>query len=166
GAGELDLVVEPPRLEHVLVETFQELPLRRAVHIKAVDDRVAREIVHQPAFQLRVVVPVVQRSGTGEEIEVAFTVLVGHVAALRGGEHRGPSAAVAADFRFQAGENVHVCLQAGWVGERTKLCGGSYAADQFASVIGPMRKSTSGSCSPSGKCSAPNSGLRTSSHPW
>ncbi|QXJ22631.1 hypothetical protein AGRA3207_003664 [Actinomadura graeca] len=75
--------------------------------IGAVDDRVRREMVEQGLFDLRVVVPVVESARAREEVEVFAAGFVVHSACQGPAEHRRPFPAIAADFRFQWGEDIY-----------------------------------------------------------
>jgi hypothetical protein len=108
-ARELHLVVEPARREHDLLERAQELRLGRGVHVQAVGDAVARQVVDQRFLQRRRIVPVVQRTGTGEEVQVGLAVDVGQAGAAGGVEDHRPGSAVAAHLGFDVLEHGHCC---------------------------------------------------------
>lgn len=63
-AGEHHLVREITRAQHVVLEGLQEGAFRGGGHVEAVGDAVALDVVDQRAFQHRVVVAVVERSGS------------------------------------------------------------------------------------------------------
>src|SRR5690606_20212197 len=76
GARELHAVVHAARLKDALLEGFHETGLGASVHVQAVCDAVAGDIVEQRFFAYRVVVPVIQRSGSRQEVDIAFAFSV------------------------------------------------------------------------------------------
>src|SRR5699024_2622030 len=106
-AGELDLVVEAPRFEDDVLEGFQELAFGSAVRVQAVHDLVVGQVVDELALQLRVVVPVVEGAGPGEEVQVGLAALVVDVASEGLVENDRPATAVSADFGLEALEGLH-----------------------------------------------------------
>src|SRR5690606_20736351 len=72
GAGELQAVVHVARLQNAALECFHEAGFGARVHVEPVGDAVARDVVEQRLLAHRIVVPIVQRAGTGQEVDVAF----------------------------------------------------------------------------------------------
>src|SRR5690606_33828833 len=75
--------------------------------VQAVHDRVAAQVVQQRGLERGVVVAVVERPGSGEEVEVVAAGGVVDAAAARLVEEGRPSPAVAADFGLKVGEGFH-----------------------------------------------------------
>src|SRR5699024_2545338 len=75
-AGELHLVVQPARGQDQVVEGVQEITLGHRGGVQTVGDAVTGDVVDQRLLDHRVVVPVVQHAGAGEEVQVFATVLV------------------------------------------------------------------------------------------
>ncbi len=74
--GKLYAILEAARAQDELIERGQEIPLGRGEHIQRVHDAVTGQILDQGLPQHGVVVPVVERAGTGEEVEVGPARLV------------------------------------------------------------------------------------------
>jgi hypothetical protein len=89
-ARELHLEAKAAGRQHQILDPLQERPLRGGGHVEPVDDPLAAEVADEGFDQGRVVVPVVQGSRTGEEVQVAATVLVDELASLAAGEDGGP----------------------------------------------------------------------------
>ena len=104
--GELQLVVEAARREHELLERLDERLLGRGGHVEAVDDAVALEVLDERPLERRVVVPVVEHAGAGEEVEVLAAVGVDERRAARAVEDGREGADVAAHLRLAAVEDV------------------------------------------------------------
>ncbi|SIG63221.1 Uncharacterised protein [Mycobacteroides abscessus subsp. abscessus] len=105
-AGEHHRVVESPRLEDELFEGLEELPFGRSLHVERVEHGPRLQVLDERGHHGRVVVPVVERAGTGEEVEVLLAVLVPLLGALSAGEGRRPRTRVSAHRRFAGLEDV------------------------------------------------------------
>ncbi len=106
--GKLHLVVEAARTEDDLVQGAQQAGLRRGRHVEAVQHPVAGHVLHQALLHLRVVVPVVEHPGAGEEVDIPPSLLVPQQRPRAAGEHRREVAAVDADLGLHALEQPHV----------------------------------------------------------
>ena len=104
--GELQLVVEPARCEHEPLERLDERLLGRGGHVEAVDDAVALEVLDERARERRVVVPVVEHAGPGEEVEVLAPVGVDERRSGGTVEHGRERADVSAHLRLATVEDV------------------------------------------------------------
>lgn len=100
-AAELHLVVQAGGPQHQLPQPGQERAFGQRVHVQAVGDAVGGHVLQQPLFEVVVVVPVVQRAGAADEVQVATPVLGDQMAALRPGEHRREGPAVQPYVRLQ-----------------------------------------------------------------
>src|SRR5262249_13817726 len=89
-----------PRLQDEFVECGQELTFGDRVHVQGMDHPVAGEVVEKRPFERRVVVAIVKRAGTGEEVQVGTAILVVQPAASCVVEYLRPGPAVAAHSRF------------------------------------------------------------------
>ena len=107
--GELQLVVEAARHEHVLLERLDERLLGRRGHVEPVDDAVALEVLDERTRERGVVVAVVQHARAGEEVEVLAAVGVDEGRAARSVEDRRERADVPAHLRLAAVEDVQGC---------------------------------------------------------
>ena len=76
GPGELNLVVELAGREHGALELFKQVALGLRVQVEGVRDVVARDVVDQRLLQRLWVVPVVERAGAREKVDVATALLV------------------------------------------------------------------------------------------
>ncbi len=109
-AGELHAVVaHAARLEDQPVEGLEETLLGFGVHVQAVGDAVALDVLEQRLLEHRVVVPVVERAGTSEEVDVALAVLSDQFGALGLLEDHGEGTAVAANPGFIQFKSFHAC---------------------------------------------------------
>ncbi len=106
-AGELHDVVHAARLEDQPVEGFQETLLGIGVHVQAMGETVVGNVVEQRLFEHRVVVAVVERAGTGQEIDVGLAVAGDQLGAARLLEDHGEGAAIAAHAGFVQFEGFH-----------------------------------------------------------
>ena len=104
--GELQLVVESARYEHVLLEGLDERLLGGGGHVEAVDDAVALEVLDERARERGVVVPVVEHAGPGEEVEVFAPVGVDEGRSGGTVEHGRERADVPAHLRLTTVEDV------------------------------------------------------------
>src|SRR5690606_9189604 len=84
-------------------EGREELVACRGEHVERVHDAVTREVVDEDLLQGRVVVPVVERAGAGEEVDVGVAVGVVHRRADGAVEGGRPGAGVAADRGLERG---------------------------------------------------------------
>src|SRR5690606_18808904 len=82
GAGELQAVVQTPRCQNVFLEDLEEFRLGAGVQIQAVGDAVLGDVVHQRALQGRVVVPVVERAGPCQKVQIVLPLFVNQRGAL------------------------------------------------------------------------------------
>ena len=82
--GELhDVVVEPARRQDDVLHRLEEALLGFRVQIEAVGDAVLLDVVDQRLLEDGIVVPVVQRAGAGEEVEVAAAMHVPQLGTAR-----------------------------------------------------------------------------------
>ena len=109
-ADKLDLIIEAAGPDDLIFKIFDERTLRRGVHIHRVQDAVLLEVVDDALLDVRVVVPVVQRTGSAEKVDVLFPVLVVEEGPLGGGEYRGEVAAVGAHLGFVRFKGFRVCV--------------------------------------------------------
>src|SRR5690606_12195687 len=109
------------------------------VHVQRVHDAAAAQVVDEGLEEDRVVVPVVEGSGAGEEVEVGAAVLGLHGAARRRGERGGPVPAVAADLGLQLLEDVGAAAGrwCGGTGGAARRDGGHGAVRAHGSFHGP-----------------------------
>ena len=107
-AGEHQLVVQVARGEHQLLESLQEIALGGGLLIQRVSDAITLDVVDKRGLQRVIVVPVVEGTRTGEEIQVIPAVLAEQVRAFGAVEGGRPGTAVAANFRFELFEHIHV----------------------------------------------------------
>ncbi|MNC41687.1 hypothetical protein D3C75_904620 [compost metagenome] len=106
--GELHQVVgHAARLEDQPVEGLEEGFLGRRVHVQAMGQAVALDVVEQRLLEQRMVVAVVERTGAGEEVDVALAVAGDQFGAARLLEYHRERAAVAAHGRFMLFKGVH-----------------------------------------------------------
>ncbi len=107
------LVVHVPRSKDHIVQRLEELELCLRGHIQAVGDPLGGEIGEQSLPQRGVVVTVVQRPRSGEEVDVLLARPVDHQVPPGAGEHRRERAYVASDIGLQLFDYLHGDLQAG-----------------------------------------------------
>src|ERR1700722_20359121 len=74
--GKLDSHIEPSRGQNALVESPEEIPFRGCMHVQALHDGVLLQVVQQSLLEVRVVVPVVERARTSEEVDIFYTLLI------------------------------------------------------------------------------------------
>lgn len=103
--GELDAIVESAGCEQVPVERLQQCPLGDGAHVERVHHAVVGQIVEQLALDVRVVVPVIDTPGTGEEVQIPIAAFIGEPTAFGPVENHGPGPAVISDGRFVSAEN-------------------------------------------------------------
>ncbi len=108
GACELQFIVHASRLQKDALECFHEMLLGIGGHVQAVNNAVAMDILKQLFLQLRVVVPVIQRTGTCEEVEILATCLVKQGGTLSLAENNREGTNVAANFRLHPIKNIQV----------------------------------------------------------
>ncbi len=108
-AGELhDVVVKAARRQDDVVHRLEELLLGGGVQVEAVGDAVLHDVVDERGLEDRVVVPVVERAGAGQEIEIALAVDVAQLGAAGVVEQRREAAGVGAHVRLQPQEDFVV----------------------------------------------------------
>jgi hypothetical protein len=90
-------VVESARRQDVLLEDLQEVALGGGGQVEPVGQAVLLEVLDQGLLDALRVVPVVERPGSGEEVDVAGAVVGDQEVALGGGEGRGEGTGVGAD---------------------------------------------------------------------
>ena len=106
-AGHHDLVVlHATRREDVLFERCEPVGLRVGVHVEAVGHAVARDVLDQGGFHVRIVVAVIQRRTAGKKVDIGLAGCVSHFRAGGLDEQGVEVAAIAADLRFPSFENV------------------------------------------------------------
>ena len=81
--AELHAVVERGGPEHALLERFEKLALGGREEIEPVQDPAIAEVLRDPLDDVGVVVPVVERSRTGQKVHVRGAVPVEQERALR-----------------------------------------------------------------------------------
>ena len=68
--GKLNFVIQLPRRENLIVKTVQEAVFRDRMKIQRCGDSVLLDIVEGGRLQSRMVVPIVDRSAGGHEIDI------------------------------------------------------------------------------------------------
>ncbi|MNN40531.1 hypothetical protein D3C81_1546080 [compost metagenome] len=86
-AGELDLVLHLARQQHMALKGLQERFLGAGRHIEAVHDTVFRQVIDDRLLHDRIVVTVIQRAGTGQEVDIAATAFIDEHCVLRFGKY-------------------------------------------------------------------------------
>jgi hypothetical protein len=96
---------------------LEEGSLCDRAHVESVRDAVALEVLEEPAFEVWVVVSVVERAGAAEEVDVRSAALVEEPASLGAVEDGREGATVASHLGFEVFEDVHsMFLQLdGWI---------------------------------------------------
>ncbi len=109
-AGELHAVVAHAAwFEDQAVEGFEETLLGCGVHVQAMGDAVVLDVLEQRLLEYRVVVPVVERAGTGEEVDVTLAVPGDQFGTLGLVEDHGEGTAVATNLGFVQFKSFHAC---------------------------------------------------------
>jgi hypothetical protein len=107
GTGELQLVLQPARLQDHFIERLEKAALRARREVEAVRDPIPLQVLDEAALEFRVVVAVVENARAGEEVDELTSPLVDETAAARLRKHSREEAAVATDLRFQPVEGFH-----------------------------------------------------------
>ena len=82
-ASELYLVVHVAWLKDQVTEGFQKCSFRVCVHIQTVSHTIRFDVINQRLLESRVVVAIVQRASTTQEVDVLVTFTVSHRCVLR-----------------------------------------------------------------------------------
>ncbi len=106
-AGKLHFVLHFTRLEDALVEALQERCFSLGMHVQAMGDAVRLDVFQQGFLKHRVVVPVVQRAGATEEVDVFIAFVVSEDGVLCLGESHRKRAAVATHVGFEFVIDIH-----------------------------------------------------------
>src|SRR5690554_1082339 len=153
-AGELHhMIAQPAWLQDHPMEGLEKALLGFGVHVQTMGQAIAVQILDQRLLDDRVVVPVVEGAGTGEEVDIGLAFGGDQLGATRLLEDHREGTAVAANtglVLFQLFEDVHADS---WVL--------SESVESAEGGKGPARYSTSSSCWPS-KCSARLNSTRVS----
>src|SRR3989338_6486234 len=105
-AGELHHVIHVAWLEDQVIESLQKLFLCLGVEIETMCNAVALDVGQQSFLERVIVVPVVESSCTGQEVEIGFLVQIVEPAALGSLEGDGEGAGVTLYFGFDVVKDV------------------------------------------------------------
>ena len=109
-SGELDLVVQASRHEDMALERVEEPALGHRVQIERVDNSALGQIVADRRDDLGRIVPIVEHSRAGQQVEIAPILLVEELGSPRPREYRGKVAAIDADLGFQPGKGCGAAI--------------------------------------------------------
>src|SRR5690554_4849635 len=150
--GELHAIVHLAWFENVLLEAFQEIGFRTGMHIKTVRDTVGADVIQQCLFAMWVVVAVVQRSGSGQKIDIALSVGVIECGAFSAVEYNGEGTGIGANVRFEFFKNSHERFLLAFLGRggpaTARLPGGGVMVGKGSAVTGVARKTGKGRTAP------------------
>ena len=99
-AYKLNFIVKAAWANDFIFKIFDEFALRFCVHVKRVHHAVVLQIFNDLLFDVRVVMPVVQRAGAAKEVDILLAVLIRLDRALRLDKDRREVTAVRANFGF------------------------------------------------------------------
>ena len=117
-AGELHHVVEVARLKDDLLHRLQERLLGDGVEVEAVRHPVRLDVADERLLQDRIVVPVIQRAGAGEEIQVAAAVYVPQLGVQRPLPDVRKRPRIGLHVRFQPAEHRVLGFQTRFLSKR------------------------------------------------
>jgi hypothetical protein len=106
-SGEQHLMRHAARGENRFMEGFDEIRLRVRCHVEAMHDAIRTNVVEQRLHHPIRIVAVVERTGTGEKIDIFAAFGVPQAISLCLGEHGGEVAYVRSDVGFVLLECLH-----------------------------------------------------------